>query len=47
MDCPESKFSMGYVIHNMFFDAFVESKNNKEYKIPVTSTCIAWISEAL
>jgi len=24
----------------MFFDGFVESKNNKECKKPVTSTCI-------
>jgi hypothetical protein len=32
----------------MFFDAFVEGKNNKEYKIPVTFICISFvISEAL
>lgn len=32
---------MGYVIHNIFFDAFVASKTTKNIKIPVTSTCIS------
>jgi hypothetical protein len=37
MDCPESKFSMGCVIHKMFFDAFVEGKTikNIRYQLPL------------
>jgi len=46
MDCSESKFSMGYVIHNMFFDAFVEGKTTKNirYQLPLH---VFMISEAL
>jgi hypothetical protein len=37
VDCPESKFSVGFVIHNIFFDAFVESKTTKNirYQLPL------------
>ena len=36
MDCPESN-SLGYVIHNMFFDAFVDGKTTKNirYQLPL------------